>query len=262
MHEQGCEEGPSAVKIHVIKGFIQNIFLVEYTDKCMLLDGCSKADFATISDFFINTLQRPLSDLKVVVVTHMHPDHAGCAHLLRKKSGCKIVSGCQTKQWYTGVKGRLAHMVDMALALYVAGKMKRLRMNIWYHPHLTPDITLTDEQLIPGFEDWQIINTPGHTDRDISVIHTFSKRIYVADLIVGVKGQLSPPFPVYLPKQYKESLLRLQSLQVNSVLMAHVGERALTGEDFISLLAKAPDKPKTAKLAALRFIKRKLGFVS
>jgi glyoxylase-like metal-dependent hydrolase (beta-lactamase superfamily II) len=80
------------MKIHVLKGFIQNIFLVEYPDKCMLLDGCSKADFTTLQTFFTQVLKRPLTDLKVVIVTHMHPDHAGCAHYLRKITGCKIVS--------------------------------------------------------------------------------------------------------------------------------------------------------------------------
>lgn len=246
------------MKIHVLKGFIQNIFLVEYPDKCMLLDGCSKADFTTISDFFAHQLGRPLTDLKVVLVTHMHPDHAGCAHLLRRKTGCKIISAKHQKQWYSGIKGRLAHLIDMSLALWVAGKMKRPKKNIWYNPLLHPDITLTDQQTIPGFEEWQVFETPGHTDRDLSVMHTASKRIYVADLIVKVKGELAPPFPVYLPQLYKRSLLKLQALQVNSVLMAHVGELSLSDDDFTKLLSKAPNEPKTNKRAVQKLIKAKL----
>ena len=248
------------MKIHVIKGFIQNIFLVEYTDKCMLLDGCSKADFSIISHFFEHELGRPLSDLKVVLVTHMHPDHAGCAHLLRRKTGCKIISAKQQKQWYAGVKGRIAHIVDMSLALWVAGKMKRPKKNIWYNPHLHPDITLTDQQIIPGFDEWQVFETPGHTDRDLSVMHVPSKRIYVADLIVKIKGELAPPFPVYIPHLYKRSLLKLQALQVNSVLMAHVGELSLREDDFTHLLNKAPLEPKTNKQTVKRLFKEKLFF--
>ncbi|OFA30484.1 Zn-dependent hydrolase [Glaciecola punicea] len=246
------------MKIHVLKGFIQNIFLVEYPDKCMLLDGCSKADFSTLADFFERSLKRPLSDLKVVVVTHMHPDHAGCALFLRHKTGCKIVSCDKQTQWYSGLKGRLAHLIDIALALWVAGKMNRPKKNIWYPPHLRPDIALSDQQTIPGFEEWQVFETPGHTDRDLSVMHMPSKRIYIADLIVRVKGKLSPPFPVYKPKQYKQSLLKLQALQTRSVMMAHVGELSLTDSDFAYLLSKAPLKPKTNKLAIQKMIKSKL----
>lgn len=246
------------MKIHVLKGFIQNIFLVEYPDKCMLLDGCSKADFPTLSDFFAKQLARPLSDLKVVLVTHMHPDHAGCAHFLRSKTGCQIVSFQSENQWYKGLKGRLAHIIDIILALWVAGKMNRPKRNIWYHPHLHPDITLTDQETIPGFEEWQVFETPGHTDRDLSVMHVPSKRIYVADLIVKVKGKLSPPFPVYIPELYKSSLLKLQALRPNSVMMAHVGELSLTDEDFEHLLNKAPSQAQTNKLAIQRMIRRKM----
>lgn len=246
------------MKIHVLKGFIQNIFLVEYPDKCMLLDGCSKADFVCLQAFFSDELKRPLSDLKVVVVTHMHPDHAGCAHYLRKKTGCKIISCEKQTQWYEGVKGRLAHIIDISLALWVAGKMNRPRKNIWYPAHLHPDLTLTDKQSIPGFDDWQVFETPGHTDRDLSVMHIPSKRIYVADLIVKVKRKLSPPFPVYLPELYKQSLLKLQALQPNSVMMAHVGELTLTDEDYNQLLIDAPTQPETNKVAIIRMLKGKL----
>lgn len=245
------------MKIHVLKGFIQNIFLVEYPDKCMLLDGCSKADFATLSSFFSDTLKRPLTDLKVVIVTHMHPDHAGCAHYLRKKTKCKIVSCSHEQQWYSGIKGRLAHITDILLAFWVAGKMKRPRKNIWYQPHLYPDVRLSDQQTIPGFEDWQVFETPGHTDRDLSVMHMPTKRIYVADLIVKVKNKLSPPFPVYLPELYKDSLLKLQSLKPNSVMMAHVGELSLTDNDYQQLIDNAPTQPETNKLALQRVIKGK-----
>jgi glyoxylase-like metal-dependent hydrolase (beta-lactamase superfamily II) len=246
------------MKVHVLKGFIQNIFLVEYPDKCMLLDGCSKADFKTIHAFFTEELKRPLTDLKVVIVTHMHPDHAGCAHYLRKRTGCKIISCQHEKQWYQGVKGRLAHLIDIMLALWVAGKMKRPRQNIWYHPHLHSDVTLSDGQSIPEFDEWQVFETPGHTDRDLSVMHMPSKRIYVADLIVKVKNKLFPPFPIYIPELYKTSLLKLQALQPNSVLMAHAAELTLVDQDYVDLLNKAPNEPETNKIAIMRMLKGKL----
>jgi glyoxylase-like metal-dependent hydrolase (beta-lactamase superfamily II) len=223
----------------------------------MLLDGCSRADFQTLSDFFANDLLRPLSDLKVVLVTHMHPDHAGCAHYLRHKTGCKVISFDKEHQWYRGIKGRVAHIIDMGLALWVAGKMKRPRKNIWYHPHLKPDITLQDQQIVPGFDEWQVFETPGHTDRDLSIMHMPSKRIYVADLIVKVKGKLSPPFPVYIPELYKASLLKLKALNVNSVMMAHVGELSLSDNDYEFLLNKAPDQPETNKVAVKRMFKKR-----
>ena len=64
------------MKIHTLSGYIQHIYLAEHEHGLLLLDGCSRADVETVSQFITETLHRPLSDLKLIVVTHMHPDHA------------------------------------------------------------------------------------------------------------------------------------------------------------------------------------------
>ena len=74
------------MKHHIIQGYIQHIHLIEYDHGCLMLDGGCRADLATIQDFFITTLKRPVTDLKVVMVTHLHPDHAGCVAYLRHAS--------------------------------------------------------------------------------------------------------------------------------------------------------------------------------
>jgi len=67
------------MKLHQIQGYIQSIYLAEYPHKLLLLDGACRADVETISYFITGSLKRPLSHLKLVVSTHMHPDHAGAA---------------------------------------------------------------------------------------------------------------------------------------------------------------------------------------
>ena len=66
---------------HIVRldGYIQSSYLAVYPDKLMLLDGGCRPDVALVLGYIKNTLKRPISDLKVVVVTHMHPDHAGGA---------------------------------------------------------------------------------------------------------------------------------------------------------------------------------------
>jgi len=247
------------MKLHCFPGYIQNIHLVEYEHGCMLLDGCSKVDFSILKHYFKTTLKRPLSDLKVVVVTHMHPDHAGCAHLLRAKTGAQIVSGEYSSQWYSGISGRIAHLIDIALALWVAGRLGKKRRNIWYSPSLNACKQLTNNQTIEGFEDWKIITTPGHTDRDISLVNDKEKVIYVADLIVKVKKQLAAPFPVYFPKQYKESLNKVSEYQDYQLLMAHVPSIQLNRNDIQTLIQRVPDVPKTNLISVRNKIRKALG---
>jgi glyoxylase-like metal-dependent hydrolase (beta-lactamase superfamily II) len=236
---------------------------VEYPDRLLLLDGCCRADIRLIQDIITSQLNRPLTDLKLIVVTHMHPDHAGAAHKLRALTGCKIASAKMSVQWYKGFKGRFMHLVDIGLATWVAYRMKRPKKNLWYSPFLKVDYQLEDQQKLPGFEDWCVITTTGHTDRDLSIWHPSSKRIYVADLMVKVKNRFIPPIPVNYPEQYRASLNKLHELQPNSIMLAHGAEVELTEKDYDHLMTVAPSRPLTiwtpAKNRFKRLLMRKSG---
>lgn len=244
------------MRLHTLQGYIQNIHLVEYDHGCLLLDGCCRLDFPIIRDYFLHTLKRPISDLKVVVVTHMHPDHAGCALKLKAVSNCIVVSGEFSRQWYAGVKGHIAHIVDMTLALWVAGRLGKKRKNLWYPRFLNPDQQLPDNAPLPFFEDWTVIRTPGHTDRDISLVNNKEKLIYVADLIVSVKKRFAAPFPVYLPQEYKHSLHRILDYTGYNMLLAHVPNTQIERAGIEDLIKNAPNSPQTNIIAIRKKMQR------
>jgi glyoxylase-like metal-dependent hydrolase (beta-lactamase superfamily II) len=246
------------LKIHQLKGHIQSIYLVEYPEKLLLLDGCCRADISMLKQFVTGDLGRPFTDLKLIVVTHMHPDHAGAAHKLRKITGCEIASAKMPNHWYKGLSGRLSHLVDIALATGVASRMGKARKNLWYSAHLRIDYGLTDQDTVPGFDDWYVLMTSGHTDRDLSIVHIPSKRMYVADLLVKVKARFIPPIPVNFPEQYCASIIKVQALQPASLMLAHGGEVKLTEQDYAHLLTVAPRKPFTVWTAVKNKLKRLL----
>lgn len=244
------------MKIHLIQGYIQSIYLVEYPDRLLLLDGCCRADINTLEQFITGTLGKTLSDLQLIVVTHMHPDHAGAAAKLRKMTGCKIATANMPKQWYAGISGRLTHLIDISLAVWVAGRMGKAKKNLWYSPVLKADYQLNDQDSLPGFSDWCVYTTPGHTDRDLSVFHRDSNKIYVGDLLVKVKKRFIPPIPVNYPEQYRASLSKVKNMQPQSMLLAHGGEVSLTEQDYAHLFTVAPRKPVTSWTPAKNKLKR------
>lgn len=233
------------MKIHVLDGYIQNIYLAEYTDKLMLLDGASRADISSIRHFITHELQRPFNDLSAVVVTHMHPDHAGAAHKLRKLTGCKIISANKETHWYSGVDGFLMHLTDLLLARWVANRKRKPKRNLWYSRKLRPDVMLNDGDVIPEFEDWAVLETPGHTDRDLSLHNIERDILYVADLMVEVKQQLISPFPIFHPNKYKASLKRVYNLNPKVLLLAHGGQVELNERVYQHLVDTAPRTPST-----------------
>ena len=237
----------SLCEIVRLEGYIQSTYLAVYPDKIMLLDGCCRPDVAMVLDYITLTLQRPVTDLKVVMVTHMHPDHAGGAHKFREKTGCLIVSANKTHQWYSRIGGRAMHVVDMNLAHYVAHRQGRSPKNLYYPAHLKPDVTVQDGDCVPMFEEWQVLETPGHTDRDLSLFHLPSRQVYTADLIIKLRHKFVAPFPVYDPKVYIQSLQKIKALQPSVVMMAHGRELAIDAATFDSLIAHAPKSPRTIK---------------
>lgn len=237
----------SLCEIVRLDGYIQSTYLAVYPDKLLLLDGCCRPDVPMVLDYIQTTLQRPLSDLKVVMVTHMHPDHAGGASKLRRATGCHIVSADKPEQWYSGIGGQLMHLIDTSLAHYVAKRQNRPFKILWYPALLHPDMTVQDGDGIPRFADWQVLETPGHTDRDLSLFHLPSRQVYTADLIIKLHHKFVAPFPIYDPKAYISSLQKIKDLQPSNVLMAHGRELAIDAATFDMLIVQAPKHPRTVK---------------
>ena len=123
--------------------------------------------------------------------------------------------------------------------------MAKSAEGIWYSANLYPDIKLADGAPIPDFEDWQLVYTQGHTDRDVSVLHAKTGKIYVADLMVKVRERFIPPFPLFHPNRYRRSLEKLEQLAPNSILLAHGGEVSLSSEQMTQLRNCAPKVPMT-----------------
>jgi len=233
--------------IITLDGHIQSIYLAVYSDKLLLLDGCCRPDVPMVLDFIRFELQRPISDLKVVVVSHMHPDHAGGALKLKRATGCLIVSSARSSPWYGGIGGRMMHLVDTGLAYYVAYRQQKPLKNLWYPATLIPDKTVCDGDKLPLFDDWQVLETQGHTDRDLSLFHKPSAQVYTADLIIKLRHKFVAPFPIYDPKVYIESLQKVKALKPSCVLMAHGGKLAIDEATFDTLIRNAPKQPRTVK---------------
>lgn len=234
----------SNYKIHHLKGYIQSLYLVEYPNKLLLLDGGSRGDVKRIEKFITNSLNRNINDLKLIVVTHLHPDHAGAAPHLRKKYNIPIAGHPELDYWYKGFWGFIQHLLDTLFAWYVASKSRDKYKRMWYQRSLKPDFELCDGQHLPGFEDWDVICTPGHTTHDISIYNKKEKIIYIGDLAIKLGNKFNLPFPVALPEVMEKSLNKVMNLELNKILFAHGGvDESNPVEVFSSLKLKLKTYP-------------------
>ena len=210
-------------KIHILEGYIQSIYIAEYSNKLLMLDGGSRGDVKHIESFITKDLKRSMNDLKLIVVSHLHPDHAGAAPLLRKKYNIPIASHPELDYWYSGISGFTQHLLDTAFAWYVAYKGKNKYKRVWYQRSIKPDFNLKDNQPIPFFDDWKAIYTIGHTTHDISIYNETRRTIYIGDLAVIINNKYNLPFPIAIPDEISKSLDKVSALDINEILFAHGG---------------------------------------
>ena len=241
--------------VHMIEGYISSIYLVEYDDGMLLLDGGCINDVKRIEDYCKRVINRPLSDIKLTVVSHMHPDHAGGAATLRSKYSIPIAAHKNVDLWYSGLGGLLQHKLDCYMAMGVARKNKRKREHMLFYPIIHPDFLLDDLQVLPFFEDWGALHTPGHTLHDIVLYHQKEALLYIADMVCDVKGKMLLPLPVLAPPQMENSYDKLASLNSSTLLMAHGGVKQMedTSALFLSMKEqlKQPPNPIMRKVYRL-----------
>ncbi len=230
--------------LHRIPGQIETIFLAEYPDRILLLDGACRCDTRRIRKFVRKTLGRKMEDVKLSFVSHVHPDHAGAAPVLRRKYGTPIAAPRAIDSWYSGLSGWLQHLIDYLFAWAVVIRMGQPWMRMWYARFVRPDFPLGDGSPLPLFEDWKLLTMPGHTAHHSVLYNEQDGTLYAGDLMLMVNDKWHLPFPVTMPGQQKESLRRLSLLTIRRILLAHGGIVATVPEGlFESLMPGTIRKP-------------------
>lgn len=228
------------MRIHQIPGYIQTIYLVEYNHGLILLDGCCRCDVNLVVNYIESNLKRPLNDLKLVVSTHAHPDHAGGLSEF-KKLGIRIAGPAGLNDWYGGVSGFATYWVDILLTYLVAVNKKKPLRNIIFPRKTKLDLILREGDTLDGFSDWKVLECPGHTLSDITLYHQEQNLAYIADNFVGNNKRVFRPYPIIAPEKYQKSLKRYLDLGIERFLLAHHGEVQIPKKRILELIDSTPE---------------------
>jgi len=174
----------SSFTLHKLDGHIADLYIAEYKDRLLLLDCGCRSDHALIVNYITQTIQRPIEHLKLLIVTHLHPDHSGSAMSLSEKYNIPIAAPENINLWYTGLKGSMQHLVDTLLAHIAARRRKMKFLRVSYPKQIQVDYPLNEKSSIPSFPDWEVISVPGHTSHDIALFNKKDNFLYCSDTIV------------------------------------------------------------------------------
>ncbi len=128
--------------------------------------------------------------LKLVLLTHHHPDHLSGVEAVRARYGVKVAAHAETAR------------------------------------HVRADFTLADRDwipLVPGATDWNLraLHTPGHARGHLCFLHPRTRSLFTGDHIPGGSGTVIIDPPEGDMRDYLASLERLLEEPVETLFPGH-----------------------------------------
>jgi len=214
-------------KIAIFPFGMINAFLLKNSQGCILIDTGLPNTEKKVEDA-LNKLKLTFSDIKLIIITHAHIDHAGNAAKIKALSGAKVIAHNGDLPYYRGEK---------KMHFCSTGWFGRLfsKTGVIQKPYekFEPDILLTakDKFNLNDYGiDGEVISTSGHTEGSISVVIDNDKAI-VGDLIssgillggiVRTNKAKRPPFEDN-PLQVSQELQALANQGIKTFFMGHGG---------------------------------------
>ena len=191
-------------------GGFARCYVIAEEEGLLVVDVGSIGQAEDVVQFISHQLGRALEQIKYIIATHFHIDHIGGIGHLLQNAGEKTqvvfhrrvgdyMRGSKTlslqKNWLTGLfpaalhsdryVGRWGHLRFESLAGIPLPGLRRL-VNLPYRAekiHYLKYGTATRQPL--GFGQWDVLETPGHTEDSVSLYHESSAELICGDLILN-----------------------------------------------------------------------------
>ncbi|WP_284645959.1 MBL fold metallo-hydrolase [Paenibacillus silviterrae] len=217
----------SIVRIPILPMHMVNAYLLRGPDGCVLVDAGIPASEQKIGRALAKE-RLTFKDIKLIIITHAHVDHAGSAARLRELTGAPILAHEDDAKHYNR---------EEEMTFCPTGRFARLFFKTGFirqpYEGFTPDLLVSGKQPVdlqrfgvPG----TATHTPGHTPGSISV-ELESNDAMVGDLLAsgillgGIMRKnhaIRPPFEDD-PHRVAEELLGLLSSGHETFYLGHGG---------------------------------------
>jgi glyoxylase-like metal-dependent hydrolase (beta-lactamase superfamily II) len=172
-------------------------------------------------------LGRSVSDVRRVVCTHGHPDHAGTARAFADLGVEILIHPADAANLDVGFRD-------------VVRRPTRGRIFAAMTPPLTEFTSLEDGAVLPVLGGLEVIHTPGHTPGSVCLFAARDGILFVGDTLQRRFGRVSYASGLYSddPALARASVQRLADLGVSSIVFSHWAPLTDGAAEIIASLAE------------------------
>ena len=204
---------------------VTSTYLIPGTEGYLLVDGGPMGK----SDLFFKRLHKAglsPSQIKLILLTHAHYDHAGCLYEIKEQCGCPVMT--HTHEAFL-LKNPIFRLADPSVDhLPTADEFQGFRFvrreKTYRFAAVDPEYPLDEEVSLEDFGFLaKVVFTPGHTPGSLSVI-TDHNEAFIGDLAVNTfPFGAGPCFPQYSfnHNQQVKSWQKIQQSGVTAVFPGH-----------------------------------------
>ena len=167
-------------RISTIGAYVNTYLFVEPNGDLTLIDAGLKGAPKKILSALESLGKKP-SDVKRIVLTHAHADHAGGLARVRGEAGARVM--CHTDDAPYARAGRVP---PRDRRNFSAGILDKFAFTT-FEP-FEVDEEIADDQLLDIAGGLRVIHTPGHTMGHISLLHERSGVLIIGDALFNYAG--------------------------------------------------------------------------
>lgn len=167
------------IRVDTTKEIITNVYIIVSENEAMVIDPGGEADK------IISKLDELNANLKYILLTHCHSDHIGAVVELQKAKGGEVLISEED--------GKAINNPIRNLAPFMGYKVEKIKVDRFLSEGDKIDL---------GDEEFEIIETPGHTKGGICIYSAKQKILFSGDTIFkGTHGRTDLPSASYLDMQ-------------------------------------------------------------
>ncbi|MBI2061300.1 MAG: MBL fold metallo-hydrolase [Nitrospirae bacterium] len=219
-----------------------NLYLIEGPEGLCLIDTSTRNRSSWLAfKKGIRDLGRNISDIRLMLLTHSHPDHAGQARRIKKISGAKVVShekeirAIERGNWEFGAYPRItAYLRRRGVPMGLIMVNFSIDMSKGYvRESVDVDETVSDDQVLHfAGEEIRVIHVPGHTNGQMVLYMPQRRVLFSADHLLPT---ITPVPLLQFPEKetkpkalsdFMKSVDKIMDLEVDMTYPSH-------GEPFV-----------------------------